>query len=41
MTKEELIVLGLTEEQAKKVLEAVKEYVPKTQLGRWSRSGTV
>ncbi len=33
MTKEELIVLGLTEEQAKKVLEAVKEYVPKTQLG--------
>lgn len=33
MTKEELIALGLTEEQAKKVLEAVKEYVPKTQLG--------
>lgn len=33
MTKEGLIVLGLTEEQAKKVLEAVKEYVPKTQLG--------
>ena len=33
MTKEELIVLGLTEEQAKKVLEAVKEYVPKPQLG--------
>lgn len=32
MTKEELIALGLTEEQAKKVLEAVKEYVPKTQL---------
>lgn len=33
MTKEELIALGLTEEQAKKVLEVVKEYVPKTQLG--------
>ena len=46
MTKEELIVLGLTEEQAKKVLEAVKEYVPKTQLGeveqeRYSLKATI
>lgn len=32
MKKEELIALGLTEEQAEKVLEAAKEYVTKTQL---------
>lgn len=32
MKKENLIALGLTEEQTKKVLDAVKDYVPKTQL---------
>ena len=32
MKKEDLIALGLTEEQAQKVLDAVKEYVPKAQL---------
>lgn len=37
MKKEDLIALGLTEEQAKKVLDAVKEYVPKTQLAEVER----
>jgi hypothetical protein len=32
MKKEELIAMGLTEEQASKVLEAVKGYVPKESL---------
>ena len=32
MTKEELIALGLTEEQAAKVLEGYKGYVPKTRF---------
>lgn len=32
MKKEDLIALGLIEEQAQKVLDAVKEYVPKAQL---------
>ena len=39
MKKEDLIALGLTEEQAKKVLDAVKEYVPKTQLAEVERDG--
>ena len=37
MKKEDLIALGLTEEQAKKVLDAVKDYVPKTQLAEVER----
>ena len=37
MKKEDLIALGLTEEQAKKVLDSVKEYVPKTQLAEVER----
>ena len=37
MKKEDLIALGLTEEQAKKVLDAIKEYVPKTQLAEVER----
>lgn len=37
MKKEDLIALGLTEEQAEKVLGAVKEYVPKTQLAEVER----
>lgn len=37
MKKEDLIALSLTEEQAKKVLDAVKEYVPKTQLAEVER----
>ena len=32
MTKEELMALGLTEEQAAKVLEGYKGYVPKTRF---------
>jgi len=32
MKKEDLFALGLTEEQAKKTLDALKDYVPKTQL---------
>jgi len=32
MKKEDLLVLGLSEEQAKKVLVAVEDYVPKTRL---------
>ena len=32
-----MIALGLTEEQAKKVLDAVKDYVPKTQLAEVER----
>lgn len=32
MKKEDLVALGLTDEQAQKVLDAVKDYVPKTQL---------
>lgn len=37
MKKEDLIALGLTEEQAKKVIDAVKDYVPKTQLAEVER----
>lgn len=37
MKKEDLIALGLTEEQAKKVLDVVKDYVPKTQLAEVER----
>lgn len=37
MKKEDLIALDLTEEQAKKVLDVVKEYVPKTQLAEVER----
>lgn len=37
MKKEDLIALGLTEEQAKKVLDAAKDYVPKTQLAEVER----